>query len=83
MLLNLEVGSRVKLSPGHDHKLIPGFSLVHTNITQMQREKLYSSGPKYGSVTKVCPDKCAFEVYMIIFFNESFSCKTTSHTGQI
>ena len=62
MLLNFEVGARVKLATGHDHKLIPGYSLVTNNITQVQRDKLSSSGPKYGCVTRVCPDKCAYEV---------------------
>ena len=63
MLLNLEVGARVKLASGHDHKLIPGYSLVSGHsLTQVQRDKLSSSGPKYGSVTRVCPDKCAYEV---------------------
>ena len=62
MLLNFEVGARVKLATGHDHKLIPGYYLVTNNITQVQRDKLSSSGPKYGCVTRVFPDKCAYEV---------------------
>ena len=62
MLLNFEVGARVKLAPGHDHKLMPGYSLVSQNITAVQRDKLSSSGPMYGAVTRVCPDKCAYEV---------------------
>ena len=62
MLLTLEVGARVKLAPGHDHKLIPGYSLVTENITQAQRDKLNTAGPKYGAVVRLCPEKCAYEV---------------------
>ena len=62
MLLTLEVGARVKLAPGHDHKLLPGYSLVTENITQAQRDKLNTKGPKYGAVVRLCPEKCAYEV---------------------
>ena len=62
MLLTLEVGARVKLAPGHDHKLVPGYSLVSENITQAQRDKLNTAGPKYGAVVRLCPEKCAYEV---------------------
>ena len=62
VLLTLEVGARVKLAPGHDHKLLPGYSLVSENITQAQRDKLNTAGPKYGAVVRLCPEKCAYEV---------------------
>ena len=61
-LLSLEVGARVKLAPAHDHNLVPGFSLLNQNLSRAQRDKLASPGPKYGSVTRVCPEKCAYEV---------------------
>ena len=61
-LLSLEVGARVKLAPAHDHNLVPGFSLLNQNLSRAQRDKLTSPGPKYGSVTRVCPEKCAYEV---------------------
>ena len=62
MRLSLEVGERVKLSPCHDHKLIPAYTTVKKVLTDVQKKKLSSPGPKYGSVTRLLPEKCAFEV---------------------
>ena len=52
----------MKLASGHDHKLLPGYCLVSENITRAQRDKLASSGPKYGAVVRLRPEKCAYEV---------------------
>ena len=62
MWLNLEVGARVKLTSSHDHKLIPAYTTLK-HLTEVQKEKLSNPGPKFGSVTKIWPEKCAFEVY--------------------
>ena len=62
MMLSLEVGARVKLSPGHDHKLMPAYTTVRRELTEVQKKKLSSPGPKYGSVTRLLPHRCAFEV---------------------
>ena len=62
MMLSLEVGARVKLSPGHDHKLMPAYTTVRRDLTEVQKKKLSSPGPKYGSVTRLLPHRCAFEV---------------------
>ena len=62
MMLSLEVGARVKLSPGHDHKLVPAYTTVKRELTEVQKQKLTSPGPKYGSVTRLLPQRCAFEV---------------------
>ena len=61
MWLSFEVGSRVKLASSHDHKLMPAYTPL-THLTEVQREKLSYPGPKFGSVTKIWPEKCAYEV---------------------
>ena len=55
-MLTLEVGARVELAPGHDYKL------VTENITQAQRDKLATAGPKYGAVVRLSPEKCSYAV---------------------
>ena len=65
MWLNLEVGARVKLASSHDHKLIPAYTTLK-HLTEVQKEKLANPGPKFGSVTKIWPEKCAFEVRSLL-----------------
>ena len=65
MMLSLEVGDRVKLSPSHDHKLIPAYTTLRRKLSDVQKKKLSCSGPKYGSVTRLLPEKCAFEVNQV------------------